>query len=312
MLKVHVKKAGLQSLVQDGGRVGYQAFGVPLSGPMDRFSAKLANLLVQNDAEGPVLEITLMGPVLEFDKDCQIAITGANLSPQLNGHSVVMYQTLSVEKNSTLTFGRPMSGCRSYIGIKGSWLKAELLKSRSSFFDRDKKHQYNVLNNNSVIVISNSNLHVQHRFPVGQLPARENPAVIRVLAGPEFEEFSPYNIGEFFSRTFTLSNDSSRMGYRIEPVIQHFSPSRELISSGIVPGTIQVSNSGQPIILMADAQTSGGYFRIANVITADMPILAQLKPRDQLRFALVTAEEAQDAMEEREKLLKDFVENNPS
>lgn len=303
MLRIEVIKSGLQTLVQDEGRVGYQAFGVPLGGPMDRFSAKLANLLVGNAAEEPVLEITLMGPVLVFDTDCQIALTGGDLSPSINGHPVLMNQTFSVPKDARLTFGRPVRGCRSYVAIRGSWLNAALLKSRGSFLVSHKNYQYNVLKNNTVIEINNSITDVQKSFPPDRLPAIIQQPTVRMLPGPEFEEFSRHNIAEFFSQTYTLSNDSSRMGYRIEPILKNFSPSRELISAGTVPGTIQISNSGQPIILMADAQTSGGYFRIANVITADMPVLAQLKPRESFRFVLTTPEEAQKALEEQEKLL---------
>jgi allophanate hydrolase subunit 2 len=115
---------------------------------------------------------------------------------------------------------------------------------------------------------------------------------VRVLPGPEFEAFSPYAIGYFFSRGYRLTADSNRMGYRLDATIIDFRPAREVISSGIIPGTIQVTNSGQPIILMADAQTTGGYFRLANVISADMDRLAQLKPGDEVWFSLVHLEEA--------------------
>lgn len=303
MLRILVKKKGLQTLIQDEGRVGYQAFGVPVGGPMDRFSAKLANLLVSNPPEMPVLEITLMGPVLVFDSACQIALTGADLSPKLNGQSIGLNETLFVEKNAVLSFGRPLHGCRAYLAVAGTWEKAALLKSRDFSLKLYEKRINSDLKINNVIVINNSTHRPLKSLAPGTIAKHESSPAIRVLPGPEFEEFSRHNIADFFSQTFTLTNDSNRMGYRIYPQIQDYSPSRELISSGIVPGTIQVSNSGQPIIVMADAQTSGGYFRIANVISADMPKLAQLKPREKLRFVLVREAEAREAMIKEAQLL---------
>ncbi|MEL6253906.1 MAG: biotin-dependent carboxyltransferase family protein [Bacteroidota bacterium] len=304
MIRFHIKKSGLQTLVQDGGRAGYQASGVPLSGAMDWFSAKLANRILGLPEEHPVLEITLIGPQIEIEGDCQICITGANLSPKLSGEPIEMYKCIPIESGSVLSFGRPQKGCRAYLSVRGHWKNEEWLGSRSSMVSLEgNSFDFGVLKSNNVLDFAHMSSIAAKVFPIESLKPHESPFSIRVLAGPEFERFSRRNIADFFSQTFLLSNHSNRMGCRLESSLNNYHPKEELISSGIVPGTIQISNSGQPIILMAEAQTSGGYNRIANVIHADIPALAQAKPADQIRFELVQLEEAWKAEKELKSLL---------
>ncbi len=305
MIHFHIKKSGLQTLVQDGGRTGFQAYGVPLSGPMDWFSAQLANRILDLPDDHPVLELTLIGPRIEIEGACQICLTGANLSPKLNGEAMEMYRGIDIQSGSVLSFGRPLRACRAYLGIRGSWKDEKWLGSRSSFVSSvGNSFNFGVLNNNTVMGLAPLPRINPKVFPIERLKPQESPFSIRVLAGPEFERFSHRNIADFFSRNFVLSNNSNRMGYRLESSLPSYHPEQELISSGIVPGSIQISNSGQPIILMAEAQTSGGYNRIANVIYADMPALAQAKPGDHIRFDLVQLEEARQGEKELRELLE--------
>lgn len=305
MIRFHIKKPGLQSLVQDGGRIGFQAYGVPLSGPMDWFSAKLANRILGLPEDHPVLELTLIGPSIEVEGDCQICLTGADLSPKLNGEAIEMYKGINIKSGSVLSFGRPLRACRAYLALRADWKAAEWLASKSSFVSSGgKSFTFNVLKSNTVLDFATLSPLSSKVFPIERLKPQSSPCRVRVLEGPEFERFSRRNIADFFSQNFILSNNSNRMGYRLESNLPEYQPDQELISSGIVPGTIQISNSGQPIILMAEAQTSGGYNRIANVIYADMPVLAQAKPGDQIRFELVQLEDARKA----EKELRDLLE----
>lgn len=295
---LHFEKAGLQTLVQDLGREGYRAFGVPIGGAMDRGAARAANWLVGNPPEAPVLEITLMGPRIRISGDCQIALTGADLSAQIDGQAVPRYETVELAGNSVLSFGKARAGCRAYLAVGGEWQVRSWLGSCSasayagadltpdSFPGKDRP-----------IVIKTRRFGEHRRISTENRPGYPPRLRVRVLPGPEFESFSPYAIGRFFSRGYLLTSDSNRMGFRLDAQIKDFIPNREVISSGVLPGTIQVTNSGQPIILMADAQTTGGYYRLAQVISADMDRLAQLRPGDEVWFSLVTLEEVREALE---------------
>jgi len=282
-----IQKTGLHTNIQDTGRIGYQEFGVPSGGVMDRTAAATANWLVGNPATTPLIEITLMGPSIRIQGSAQIALTGANLSPQLNKGTIPMYETLTINKEATLSFGKAINGCRTYLAIGGDWQVQEWLGSSSAATTTPS-----TLTPDSVLQ-KNSQLKIQPRFflpkriyEVNLRPIYSDPAFIKVVPGPEFELFSPYAIASFFSQTYTISNDSNRMGYRLIGKDLKIKLKREVISSGIVPGTIQISNSGQAILLMRDAQTTGGYPRIANVISKDLDTVAQLRPREGIRFEL--------------------------
>lgn len=297
LLHLYIQKPGLQTLIQDLGRLNYRAFGVPVNGAMDQTSAKIANELVDNPPGSPVLEITLIGPQISFSHDCQIALTGADLSARIDRQPTRRYETINVNAGATLSFGKALEGCRAYLAVRGEWKIQTWLGSSSA-----SAHQCRELTPDSCLQ-KDSRLSIQLRPPIAQkiYPEALRPSFpscirVRVLPGPEFEAFSPYAIGYFFSRGYRLTADSNRMGYRLNANIIDFRPDREVISSGIIPGAIQVTNSGQPIILMVDAQTTGGYFRLANVITADMDRLAQLKPGDEVWFSLVRLEEAYEAL----------------
>ena len=262
----HFIKPGLQTTVQDQGRYGYQDFGIPISGAMDKKSAKIANELLENPIENPVLEITLLGPKIEIEGDCQIAITGAHLVPKIDNQPIPMYESIVVKNGSILSFGSVKNGCRAYLAIRGKYLISKFLSSYSALPYGGKAA---VLDS---IIQKNSRLQIDILPPISKkmLPKSERPLFldsvrVRVLPGPEFDAFSRQTIGYFFSRGYRIGKDSNRMGYRLEATVPGFNPERTAISSGIIPGTIQITKAGQPVILMADAQTIGGYYRIANV-----------------------------------------------
>jgi len=297
-LQLHIKKPGLQTTIQDAGRNGFEAFGIPTGGVMDDFSFKLANWLVGNSYEQPVIEITLLGPQIEFSEDAQIALTGANLSPQINHLPIAMNETINVSKGNILSFKGGQRGCRTYLAIRGIWQKEKWLGSFSSirFDERILKGDF--------ITIKKQESILKKKISNNLFPTSNSLNILRVLVGPEFSHFSKENIATFFSKRYKITNDSNRMGYKLNPQLSDYQPLTELISSGIIPGTIQITPSGQPIILMKDAQTSGGYPRIGNVIKTDLDKLGQLRPGDEIRFELVNLNEAQTAWRERNDFLE--------
>jgi len=297
-ITLHCLKPGLQTLVQDAGRPDYQAQGVPAGGALDQTAARVANWLVGNAPEGPVLEITCLGPVLTISGPCQLALTGADLSARLNGQPVPRYQTVTVEAAATLTFGRLVAGCRAYLAVGGQWQVRRWLGSASALLHGGAPATPDsILARDSRVRIQPQQSIVPRKVAAELIPALPTHVRVRVLPGPEMDVFSALAIGYFFSRNYQLTPDVSRMGYRLRsPEPAELVPGREIISSGVVPGTVQITSAGQPVLLLADAQTTGGYCRLATVISADLDAVAQLKPGDTLAFALVSLAEAQAAL----------------
>lgn len=286
--KIHFLKAGLQTTIQDFGRKNFLSYGVPKSGVMDKQSAQIANELVGNPIEYPVLEMTLIGTKMKFEQKCQIAITGADLSPKINQCPIPLYETINVKNGDILSFSSAKNGCRTYLAIGGQWQIPKVLNSYSALpYAGQSATPDSLIKKNTELVIQAKSFISKKIYPLKNRPTFPNSLRVRVLAGPEFEYFSNYSIAFFFSRAYKITADSNRMGYRLDANIIDFKPQREVISSGIVPGTIQVTSAGQPVILMADAQTTGGYYRLANVVSADMDALGQLKPGDEVWFSLV-------------------------
>lgn len=303
MVHMHIIKPGLLTLVQDAGRKGYQAWGVPVGGAMDRFSAELANRLVGNPPNAPVLEITLMGPKIEVEGACQIALTGAQLSAQLNGRPVSLNETIQVPSGSSLQFGRCVSGCRAYLAVGGSWQIPSWLGSTSAAHPDGKGITLQSVIHSGQTLLIDSSPKVSHRKARSeQLPTYETPSLIRVLPGPEYSSIIPIHIGYFFSQPYRISPDSNRMGYRLLGTPLPLEEVAPVLSSGVMPGTVQITREGVPILLMADAQTTGGYHRFLQVIQPDVDGLGQAKPGDSLRFALISQEEARRIrLEKRER-----------
>ena len=296
-ITLHFRKPGLQTTVQDLGRPGYQARGVPIGGALDQTAARVANWLVGNALGEPVLEITYSGPELTISGACQLALTGADLAARLNGQPVPRYQTVSVEAGATLTFGRLVAGCRAYLAVGGAWQVRPWLGSRSALPPAAAATPDSFIRKGSSLRIQAQTFVIPRVAPAALVPTLPSHVRVRALPGPEFGEFSALAIGYFFSRDYQLTPEASRMGYRLHgPAPVEPRPGRELISSGTVPGTVQVTSAGQPVLLLADAQTTGGYYRLATVISADLDAVAQLKPGDTLAFALVSLEEAQAAL----------------
>lgn len=292
MTTFHFLKPGLQTLIQDKGRIGYQSYGVPISGVMDGKSAALANELVGNDLDTPVLEIALLGPTIKITGACQIAITGANLSPKVNTKPIPLYETIDLKNGDLLKFGGAKNGCRAYLAIRGNWQLKKWLNSYSALpYSGAIATPESYIQKDTILSVQTKTRIPKKIVPLERRPKFPSSLNVRVLPGPEFEYFSNYTIGYFFSKAYRLTQESNRMGYRLDTMLVDFKPTKEVISAGIMPGTIQITSAGQPVILMRDAQTVGGYYRIANVITEDLDKLAQLKPGDKVAFSLIRLEE---------------------
>lgn len=287
-IELRIEKAGLLTLIQDRGRSGYQAQGLPVGGAMDRRATRAANWLVGQEEDAPVLEMTLQGPDIQFSGAIQIAITGADLRPELDGIAAPMYRTLEIRAGQRLRFGSAQSGCRAYVAIRGQWQIPVWLGSYSAlpiggrYWPPGSRLEKGML-----IAIDPIDPIVPRSVPPGDRPFHAHQLTVRVMPGPEFSWFSEAAVRYFTTHPFSVDPDSNRMGYRLRERMPDYQPQKELISSGIVKGTVQVLPAGNPVILLADAQTSGGYPRIANVVDRDLDDLGQLVPGDKVRFMMI-------------------------
>lgn len=302
---IEVLHGGLQSLIQDAGRTAYRDFGVPISGVMDFDAMRIANWLVDNALHTAVIEMTMTGAALKFEKNTFIAITGAQMNACLNGIPINRYETIAVDKGSVLTFGKLEEGFRSYLSVAGGFQIASYLGSMSTYLYA------------SIGGLNGKNLQKGDKIPIlekKEMSFRKLPAnflegtvssllKVRVLPGIEYDFFTKEAQNNFFEREFQIHVDSNRMGYRLSGPPLKNTLRKERVSSGIVGGTIQVPKDGNPIILLADSQTIGGYPRIANVVSADIPYLAQQKPGDKIRFEKINLKKAQNLYFQKEKKL---------
>lgn len=302
---VMVQKPGLLTTVQDMGRYGYQSKGIINSGAMDTYSMRLANILVGNHANEAVIEVTLIGPSLIFTGNALIAICGGNLSPTLNKKSIPLNKPIFVKKDDILEFGLSLFGCRSYIAFKGGIQLEKVLNSYSTCLPA----KFGGFEGRALKKGDTLNLHnlKQNSFKINwQLSAYFhqqlfNQEPIRYIKGRQYDLFDSHSLEQFQKSTFFLTKDANRMGYRLEGGELKLSEQKEILTEGVAFGTVQVPPNGLPIVLMADRQTTGGYPKIAQVASVDLPRLAQLKPGDSIHFSEITIFEAQQLAISREK-----------
>lgn len=307
---VVVQKPGLFTTIQDLGRIGFQKYGVVAGGAMDTASHRLANLLVGNNEEEATLEMTLLGPELLFTTDVVFAICGGGFQGKIGDEVVPVGRPVFAQKESLLKIGACQIGCRGYIAFSGGIKTPLLLNSRSTYERGGFGGLHGTkLKKGDVLPIDGQ----KRLFPIKKqnfsttkwyVPSSSPKTTVRVLKGREFAHFSTEAIAAFFSENYQISQDADRMGYRLLGKKLETKTKTELLSEATTFGTIQVPPNGQPIVLMADRQTTGGYPKIATVSSVDLPLLAQLKPGDQLRFQLITLEESQRLFIQREKYFR--------
>ncbi len=284
--RIHIIKPGLYTTLQDLGRTGLQEFGIPFGGAADRSAYNAANGLVGNHEGSPCFEITLAGPEMSFELEgiASAALSGANLSPTLNGNPVNMLQSLKIRDGDRLQFGAPVSGFRSYLAIGGDWKVKTWKGSVSPIRAIPELTPDSLMTKRSVLEIDAAAYRSFDDDPP-DIDVDEQTTPLEIYPGPEYDWFTDAQKNHLSSGEFTLSSEVDRMGCRLEESLD-FQAKQELISSGVLPGTIQVTNSGQIIILMADAQTTGGYPRIGILTRESLDRLAQVRPRGKVRFEL--------------------------
>jgi antagonist of KipI len=294
-----VARPGLQTTVQDLGRWGHQATGVPVAGPMDEYSHRLANRLVGNTDDAAALEITLIGPDLEAEGDIVCAVAGAAFGLTAGGHAVEMHKPFTVPAGGRLRFGSRTSGARATLAVRGGFdllpvfgSRATSLVSRMGPFGGRALAAGDRLPVGSAVTRPELSSALPLAVPIGG-------ARVRVLAGPHDGMFSLEAIDVLVQSRYVVTTQSNRMGYRLEgPPLRH-AAGADILSDATPIGSLQVPASGQPILLMADRQTTGGYPKIATVISADLPLAGQLAPGDWIEFDVCTREAAIGALEEQ-------------
>lgn len=307
-MDMRIIRPGQLTTVQDLGRRGYRAAGVPLSGAMDPFALRVANSLVGNAESAAVLEFALVGPEIEFSADTLIALGGADCA------GLAAWKPVAVKAGERVRLGECVRGCRGYLSVAGGIDVPPVLGSRSTYM----RGGFGGFRGRPLQEGDRLNLAEQRADPVSGpeeaahtgpraeraahgdqrvttwridprvLPAYAAAATVRVLPGAQAHEFG----AALFEAEFRVSPQSDRMGLRLTGRVLARSSEAELLSSAVMPGTVQVPRDGQPLVLMADAQTIGGYPQAAHVIGVDLPVVAQLRPGDTLRFVEVTLDEA--------------------
>jgi antagonist of KipI len=291
-------RPGLLTTIQDPGRWGMQAIGISVAGPMDEYSHRYANRLLGNRDEEAALEITMAGPEIEAGVAVTCAVTGARFEITVDGRPVPLDAPFDVPASGRLRFGARTAGARATLAVRGGLDVEGAYGSRAtSLTSGIGPLGGRALRAGDVLPVGRHRPSRMAAVPGRGLPLPRGGARLRVVEGPHARMFVPAARALLHGSRFIVTTRANRMGYRLEgPPLEHLSPADPLLSAATPAGTLQVPASGQPILLMADRQTTGGYPRIATVITADLPIAGQLAPGDWIEFAPATRAEAIDAL----------------
>ena len=321
-MSITVLNPGLLTSIQDLGRVGFQKYGVIVSGAMDSYSLRLANILVGNREGEAVLEITMAGPSLMIQKGIVFAITGADISPTIDEEVVPMWRPIYLNKDSILKFSVCKSGCRAYLAFAGGFKIPLTMESKSTYIragiggykgrslkkddilelEKPEKKSVHIINKLSKQLSPNK--FISPNWCVREMENKNcDVTAIRVIRERQFENFTEQSINDFFHSVFNISMKSDRMGYRLNGVKLKLKKPVEMISEAVYFGTIQVPPDGNPIILLADRQTTGGYPKIAQIVSVDIQKIVQLKPNEKIMFKEISLEDAERLYFQREKYI---------
>ena len=307
--KIIIEEPGLLSTIQDLGRFEYQKYGVPTSGALDSLAFQIGNILLGNSYENPGIETTMIGPTIKFESNMWICITGAQSSPILDGKEIQMWKPIYVKENSILKWGSLNWGIRSYILFK---MEMEIEKTMNSYsantglaigghndgLPLKKGDKIKLINSNSSIPHLNNNFdYTKHYIQ------EENDITLRIILGPHDDYFNQNEIDKFLSSEYQITPQSNRIGYRLSgSQIKHIDKS-DIISEGGSLGSIQIPGEGQPIILLQDRGTTGGYPKIATIATVDIPKLAQAQPGQIIKFKKIDIEESISLLRSNNQIL---------
>jgi biotin-dependent carboxylase-like uncharacterized protein len=292
-----VQDGGPLTTIQDAGRFGHLRVGIPTSGPMDRTAFLLANRLVGNPDDAAALECTLMGPRLELTDARLVAVTGADMTPTVNGAAIPMWEAVPLRAGDVLKLGPARAGVRAYVAVAGGLDTPRVLGSRSTYVrGRLGGLGGRAIRKGDRLPLGPASVACAGARPcrlrAGRAPRYGTEAEVAVTLGPQEDRFTPAGIAAFLEGPYELSPQSDRMGARLKgPFIEH-TRGHDIVSDGVPMGGVQVVGDGQPIVLLADRQSAGGYTKIATVCSFDLPRIAQLKPGGRLTFRRVTVAEA--------------------
>ena len=302
---------GIMTSVQDLGRYGYGRFGVAPSGALDSFALRIANLLVGNSEDQACLETMLLGPGIKVLTDVVIAVTGGNLQPSRNKQPIEMWRSHAFKKDDILSFGNTVNGFRAYIAVAGGIGVPRVMGSRSTNLPSVLGgHHGRTLKKEDILACNEPRGPMSDTgrvFNPDWIPQYSDKWKLRVVPGPQDDHFPDGSWDTFFDGTYTMSQDSDRTGIRLEGPKIWCKPEVEasIVSEGVIAGSIQIPGDGKPIIILGETVT-GGYRKIATVISADLPLLGQTKPGDGIQFEVISLEEAHLALQEMEERINNF------
>lgn len=308
---LEILSPGIFTSIQDLGRYGYGCYGVAPSGALDSYALRIANLLVGNRPDRAGLEAMLLGPAIRALADIVVAVTGGNLQPRRNKQPIEMWRSHILKKDDILSFDSPLSGFRAYVAVGGGINVPPVMGSRSTNLSSGFGGlQGRTLEKNDILSSENyfQDVKMETRaFNAAWIPVYPNNWSLRVIWGPQDDHFPDESRDSFLGASYKMSSDSDRTGIRLQGPVIRQKPDMQtsIISEGVISGSVQIPGDGKPIIILGETVT-GGYRKIATVISADLPLLGQIKPGDAVRFKAVSMAEARRALAAVEEKVHKF------
>lgn len=289
---IEILSGGLQTTIQDLGRSGYMHLGVGPSGAMDALSAITANRMIGVDDNNPVLECTLVGPEIKFHQSMTIAISGSNMVFTINEQEQPVNKVITVDTGAILKFNSNSAGARAYIAFDRTMAITPELNSVATQINAQLGGYHGrALQTGDTLIFTKTDVR-NHAVKLASLPNFSGRYQIRYTIGPETKEFSHSQKAQFQQQKYKVTNEFNRMGIRLKGSPVNFDDYPTMTSRGLIPGAIQIPPNGNPIISAQDAQTTGGYLRIGQVIRSDLPVIGQLKANDEVQFIEISLEDA--------------------
>ena len=279
---IRVLTPGIYSSVQDQGRIGFAKLGIPISGVMDSYSARMAYMLLKNKQGAAVIEIAFGGAKFEFVQDCFICITGADFSPRLNDVPIEMSTVCEVKKGNVLSFGKRKFGVRTYVAVQGGIQTEQILKSRSFF--QGITSQFQLRKGDELPILKKKSFENRSLSRIKILQELFSVSTLQCYPGPDFEGLNKQQKKRLFE-PFTISEDNNRVGYRLHETIEN--NLKPILTSAVLPGTVQLTPSGTLIVLMRDAQVTGGYPRVLQLTSFSVDILSQMITGNSIKFGVL-------------------------
>jgi antagonist of KipI len=303
---------GILTSIQDLGRYGYGRYGVAPSGALDSYALRIANLLVGNSEDQACLETMLMGPGIRVLTDVVIAVTGGDLQPKKNRKPIEMWRSHAFQRDDVLSFANAVNGLRAYIAVGGGFELPRVMDSRSTNLASGfGGHRGRTLIKGDILLAGDPPTGLKHAFQrifqPDWIPQYSDQWKLRVIWGPQDEQFPEDSRQVFLNSTYTMSQDSDRTGIRLEgpEVVCRPDIEASIISEGVISGAIQIPGDGKPIIILGETVT-GGYRKIATIISADLPLVGQIKAGDGIRFEAVSLQAAHRALQAMEERIDNF------